>query len=268
MRRFYLPPEARGKQIVLEEREAHHALHVLRLRPGDSLQVLNGAGEIYDCTVSAIKKSAIELETVQKRTAAPLPWQLTVFQAIPKGKAFELIVEKLTELGVHRIVPLITERVVGGGSEQNDRRLERWSLTAIDAIKQCGSPWLPRIEPPVALPASLRVEKDFALKMVASLHSGAKHPGEWLRVPSSPALPLKLGIWIGPEGDFTQAELSSLTAAGCKPITLGPFVLRAETAAIYAASIVSYEMQARFGEAATIWPGPGPGIGAPDVPGA
>src|SRR3954453_21105794 len=134
MHRFYLPPEQCGASMRLEGREAHHAMHVLRLGVGDTLQILDGAGNIYDCRIASVHKSGVQLECVQQRSVPPLPWAITLFQALPKGKTFDLIVEKATELGAHRLVPIISERVVGSFSD-NDRKRERWKLTAVDAIK-------------------------------------------------------------------------------------------------------------------------------------
>src|SRR5881394_1916870 len=125
MHRFYLPPEKCGTTMHLEDREAHHAVHVLRLAAGDDAQILDGAGGVYDCRITSVHKSDVELEVIQRRSVSPLPWQITLFQALPKGKAFDLIVEKATELGAHRVVPIISERVVGSFSD-NDRKLERW----------------------------------------------------------------------------------------------------------------------------------------------
>jgi len=246
MRRFYLPPEKCGKSMVLEDREAHHAIHVLRLGVGDRLEILDGAGGIYSCAISAVRKSVVELRLEKQITLAPPPWRITLFQAVPKGKTFDWIVEKATELGVARIVPIITERVVAG-FENNERRLERWNLTAIDALKQCGSPWLPQIAKPLEFAAALPLAKELELTLVASLRAGAKHPREWLQQieERKAGSAFHIGVWIGPEGDFTGEELTALAGAGARPITLGHLVLRAETAAIYCISIINYEMQAR-----------------------
>src|SRR5438132_389270 len=133
MRRFYIPPErCQGERLCLEEREANHALHVLRLKRGDAVTVLDGAGTVFSCQIAKTSKSAVELTIVERRAVAPLPWRTTLFQAIPKGKLFEDIVEKATELGAHRIVPIISDRVVAT-PENPARKLERWKLAAVEA---------------------------------------------------------------------------------------------------------------------------------------
>ena len=243
MHRFYLAPErTSGEMLSLEGREAHHVKDVLRLRRGDAVEILNGAGEIYTCELTETGKSRVELRKIKRRFVAPLPWKITLFQSLPKGKNFVWIVEKATELGGFEIVPIITERVVSN-AENSEHKLERWQLTAIDAIKQCGSPWLPLIRTPMKFPAALSRNREFDLSLVGSLHGQAKHPREYLnKVIRTEA---KVAIWIGPEGDFTEREIADLLDAGAQPITLGSLVLRVETAAIYALSILNYEMQLR-----------------------
>ncbi len=156
---------------------------------------------------------------------------------------FEDIVEKATELGVHQIVPIISQRVVSS-MEHHERKMERWKLAAMAAIKQCGSPWLPVIEPPVPLEQSLRPDRRIDLSLVAALQSATNHPRYWLE--RLKKAPLQIGIWVGPEGDFTPEEISFLQKSEVHPVTLGNLVLRVETAAIYCLSVLNYEMQWSF----------------------
>src|SRR5438876_5633610 len=136
MHRFYLPPEQCGdKSMRLDGREAHHALHVLRLERADPVTILDGVGSVYSCRIAGTAKSEVQLEVLERQTAAPKPWRITLFQAIPKGKLFESIVEKATELGTSRIVPILSQRVVST-PENPERKLQRWKLAAIEAIKQ------------------------------------------------------------------------------------------------------------------------------------
>src|SRR5438552_2775148 len=122
MHRFYLPPEQCGdKSMRLDGREAHHALHVLRLKPGDPVTVLNGAGTIYAATIVRTSNSEVQLEVLERQTLAQRPWRITLFQSIPKGKLFENIVEKATELGIYRIIPILSQRVVST-PENPDRK--------------------------------------------------------------------------------------------------------------------------------------------------
>jgi 16S rRNA (uracil1498-N3)-methyltransferase len=245
MHRFYLPPDqCKQNGMVLEGGEAHHALRVLRLGSGDPVTILNGAGDVYSCRISSTTKASITLETVDSRKIPRSPWRITLFQAIPKGKVFDEIVEKATELGAFRIVPIISKRVVSI-PEDPQRKVERWKTAAIEAIKQCGSPWLPEIDVPLPLPAALKPYPAFDLSLVASLEGERRHPRHWLETLEAKNS-LNLAVWVGPEGDFTPEETSLVTQAGARPITLGELVLRADTAAIYCLSLLSYEMQARL----------------------
>ena len=247
MHRFYLPPDqCQAPVLTLGEREAHHALHVLRLRHRERVSVLDGAGHELLCEVTEPGRSELHLAVQERRTAAPPPCQVTLFQALPKGKLIETIIEKATELGAARVVPLVTERVVSRLDEESAaHKLAKWHWVAIDAIKQCGTPWLPRIEAPVTLEQCLGRKEKFELALLASLQAGARHPRHYFRAFQEQHArgPASACVWVGPEGDFAPAELEAITAAGALPMTLGPLVLRADTAAIYCLSMLSYELQ-------------------------
>jgi 16S rRNA (uracil1498-N3)-methyltransferase len=248
MHRFYLPPEqCQGPTLKLEDREAHHGLHVLRLRRGERVAVLDGAGHELLCETRETGRDAIQLEVVQKNFIAPLPYQVTLLQAIPKGKAFETIIQKATELGVHRIVPLLSERTVSHLDEESaESKLEKWRVVVIEASKQCGSAWLPRIDLPVSPKAFLSRAEKFELPLIASLQPDSRHPRERFRTffAERHRLPQTVCIWVGPEGDFSPAEMNAARSAGALPVSLGRLVLRSETAAIYCLSILNYELQA------------------------
>jgi 16S rRNA (uracil1498-N3)-methyltransferase len=248
MSRFYLPPDqCRDSTLFLAGREAHHALHVLRIQRGQQVTVLDGAGHEFTCEVQGFDRDKIELSLLEKRTIAALPYQITLLQALPKGKLFESIVQKATELGVFRIVPLIAERVVPQLEEKRAaNKTSKWQMAAIEAIKQCGSPWLPRLEEPVTPAQFLARGEKFDLPLIAALDSGTKHPRDHFRAfhARHDRLPESICVWIGPEGDFTPFEYSSIKASGALPITLGPFVLRTETAAVYSLSVLNYELRA------------------------
>ena len=247
MHRFYLPEDqCRDSRLTLEGSEAHHGLHVLRLRTGERVAVLDGAGHELLCETRALKKDTVELEVLQKNSIPPLPYQLTLVQAIPKGKLIESIIQKATELGATRIVPLISERVVTQIDEEASAdKLEKWRQVAVESIKQCGSPWLPQIDPPLTPKAFLARGELFDLPLIASLQSDSQHPREWFKrfVAEKQRRPQSVCVWVGPEGDFTPAEMSSAKSAGTLPITLGRLVLRSETAAIYCLSVLNYELQ-------------------------
>ena len=244
MHRFYLPPEElSGDALLLKDREAHHGADVLRLKPGESVEVLDGVGMRLRCDVRRVSRKEIEL-AVWERRCVPLPEsEITLLQAIAKGKTMETIIQKGTELGVTRVVPIQTERVISQlDNEGGQSKQAKWQLIAIEAIKQCGSAWLPRIDTPITPGAFLKRGEKFDLNLVGSLEGDGRHARHWFQ--SLSAAPRHVAVWIGPEGDFTPGELELIRASGAKPITLGDLVLRADTAAIYSISIIRHELEA------------------------
>ncbi len=249
MHRFYLPPgECAKEELFLRGREAHHALRVLRLRRGDRVAVLDGAGGEFRCDVEEYDRDKVKLAIVEKLFVPPLPYQITLFQALPKGKIIESIIQKATELGVYRIVPLLSERVLASGHMDAKAALnkaDKWRTVAIEAIKQCGSPWLPQIEGLLTPKQFLARKESFELPLIASLQPGSRHPREYFedfRV-AHKNKPKTISIWVGPEGDFSKDEVELITSAGALPISLGRLILRVETAAVYCLSILNYELQ-------------------------
>jgi len=245
--RFYLlPSQCHQPDLVLAGTDAHHALHVLRVKRGEPATVLDGAGQTFHCEVEQCGRDTVTLKVLERHLAPPPPWQITLLQAIPKGKLFESIIQKATELGVRRIVPLLSERVVTHIEEGKDalRKAAKWQLVAVEAIKQCGAPWLPRVEAPLTIPQFLARPESFDLPLLGSLQSDSKHPREYFRAfeQTHGRKPQTLCVWIGPEGDFSESEIAAIQSAGAKPITLGPLVLRTETAALYSLSIINYEL--------------------------
>lgn len=246
MHRFFIegvPPNS--TELCLEGSEAHHALNVLRVKIDTTVSVLDGAGAEYLCRVKDVRRNCIALAVLERRRFTQPPCPVTLFQAVVKNKAMDLIVHKTTELGVHRIVPVICDRsIVRPSPADAAEKAEKWRAVAIEAIKQCGQPWLPIIDKPRPLEHALREQQPPGLSIVASLQSGAKHPRECFmaHLAEHRHAPETVSVWIGPEGDFTQNELAAIIGAGAVPVTLGPFVLRSETAAIYSVAISNYEL--------------------------
>jgi len=246
MPNFFLPPDqCKGPTLHLTGREAHHALHVLRVRRGERVRVLDGHGQDFICEIDSSDRDKLRLQIIEKKVVPPPPWQITLLQAIPKGKLIESIIQKATELGVHRVVPLLSERVVTR-LDQKSEKSGKWESVAIEAIKQCGSAWLPRIEPAMTPAQFIARNEQFDLPFLASLQPGAQHPRKhFLDFQSRHRrAPRTICVWVGPEGDFSPAEVSAIESSGARPITLGRLVLRTETAALYCLSVLNYELQA------------------------
>jgi 16S rRNA (uracil1498-N3)-methyltransferase len=245
MHRFYLPPQpAAGGELLLGERESHHAVTVLRLREAERVAVLDGEGTEFLCEVIAVDKKATRLKVRQQDKIEPLPYQITLLQAMTNGKSMDFIIQKATELSVHRIVPLAAGRSVVK-VEDVESRLEKWRAIAIESIKQCGCPWMPIIEAPVTPAEFIASNESFDLPLIASLQGNTRH--QLACVEAYSRLPESLAVWIGPEGDFAPSEVNAILSAGFQPITLGRVILRSETAALYCLSTLNYEMQAPRG---------------------
>jgi len=235
MHRFFAPPSqwAWGR-VVLDEAEGRHAAEVLRLRVGDTASVFDGAGRVAEIRFLSVGKRRVEGEVVRELLVPRPGFELTLVQAIPKGKLFEWILEKATELGVSRIVPLLTERtVVQLDASERERKSDKWERVVVEACKQCGQNWLPLVELPVTTAQFLQKEPA-CRAFVGSLHPGAVPMGTALRE----QLPKAVSFLVGPEGDFTPDEMERFCAWGAQPVGLGEIVLRVETAAMYGLSVL------------------------------
>lgn len=249
MHRFYMPPEqCRAPELRLTGPEAGHARRVLRVRRGERVIVLDGAGGEFLCEVGDARRDEVRLAVVERRRHPEPASRITLLQAVPKGRIMEAIIQKATELGVARIVPLLTERVVTRleAEEEATHKADKWQAAAREAIKQCGAPWLPQVEQPLTPWEFLARKESFELPLIASLAGGSRPAREYFNAfqATHHRRPQSLCVWIGPEGDFTAAETEAIQSGGALPITLGPLVLRVETAAIYCLAILNYEMLA------------------------
>jgi 16S rRNA (uracil1498-N3)-methyltransferase len=247
MHRFYLPPErCAGAALRLDGREAHHALHVLRLKHGELVTVLDGIGNEFMCTVQNASRNVINLSVSLKNFVPAPPCAVTLLVGVPKGKIIEGIIQKAVELGARRIVPILSERVVTQLDDEGaESKRDKWQQVAIEAIKQCGATWLPKVEAPMTIEQFLARKEVFDLSLVGALQKERRHPREVLHEFETKhgRLPQNVGVWIGPEGDFTLDELQAIQNSGVQPVSLGKLVLRVETAAIYCLSFLNYELQ-------------------------
>lgn len=221
MNRFYTPEPLEPGEFVLDGPEAHHLVSVRRLGPGDRVSLFNGCGLEYPAEVVHADRKRATLN-VHEAVAADRerPFPLTIAAAMPKGDRGDFLVEKLVELGVARFVPLLAERSV---VQPKESRLEKLQQAVIEASKQCGRNVLMRID-------DLTRWSDFLKR--AEGWRAILHPGDGASTASPSA---GRTFAVGPEGGFTEAEVAAAEAAGWTRISLGPRILRIETAAIAAA---------------------------------
>lgn len=224
--------------VTLPEFAANHAVRVLRLRDGDAVTLFNGDGHDYSGQLALGKRETQVRIARVARVDNESPLSITLVQAIARGEKMDLILQKATELGVARIVPVISQRTeVKLDDDRADKRIVHWQRVLESACEQCGRAQIPTIESPLTLERSARLfaESD-ELKLVL-------HPDDGK--PLSTLLPMsQVAIAIGPEGGFSERDLGVLDQAGFTRLTLGPRILRTETAGLAAITA----LQARFGD--------------------
>lgn len=234
---------ADGDEIFLSEAESRHLVRVHRISPGDKVVVFNGRGREWTCQFLDTQARKARLDILSQHEIPPPQRSIALAQALPKGKNFEQIIRKATEIGVNAIYPLITSRTeIKLTNDRQQNKIDKWKTTAIEAAKQCGNSHLPEIAPVQSIDEFLTDKSDsFDLKLIASLQPNAKNLRSILNQNSEK--PSKCIWMVGPEGDFTDDEYTASVKAGFEPVSLGSLVLRCETAAIYSLSILSYELQ-------------------------
>lgn len=224
--RFYTPDPLGPGEYALAGAEAQHLSAVRRFTTGDLVTLFNGDGNDYRAEVVSAGKRSVVLRVLRAEPAdRELPFPLVVASALPKGDRADFLIEKLTELGVTRFVPLVTARSV---VVPKASAVEKFARAVIEASKQCGRNRLMAVDPPRTWDALLALGDLPANRLV--LHTG---PGLAGLTPGG-----GVAVAVGPEGGLTPAEVESAAAAGWRAASLGPRVLRVETAALAAAAVL------------------------------
>jgi 16S rRNA (uracil1498-N3)-methyltransferase len=250
--RVFIPllPPAGADLLALPAAETHHLVNVNRARVGDPVAAFDGTGLEWTCVLERVdgRKTAVLRVVSASRRAAPR-CALTLGQGLPKGGTMDDIVRQATELGAAVVAPLATARSeLHLDPDRAEKKIEKWRIAAIEAAKQCGNPFLPRIDPVQSLAAFLASApaREAELRLVASLHPGARSLRETLadfRAAHEGRAPRSAACLIGPEGDLTGDEVAAALSNGWTPVSLGPLVLRCDTAAAYALSALRCETE-------------------------
>jgi 16S rRNA (uracil1498-N3)-methyltransferase len=250
-RRFYAPSAAFGpdqKSVTLSAEETRHAREVLRLQSGDEIFVFDGAGREFHCAIQTISRDSTEVSVMAEvEPARPeSPLNLTLAIALLKGEKFDLVIQKATELGVKRIVPLDTERAdVRLRDDGANKRVARWRRIALEAAKQTGRAYVSEIAAPIALSEFLTVEENPISTNVARLMFSERGGRPLAEATNNFAgRPPTIVAVVGPEGGWTDAEIELAHEGGWEIVTLGGRILRAETAGITVVAL----LQHRFGD--------------------
>lgn len=242
MRQVFLPKgwiDTEKKQAILVDDPFHHVVHVLRKQKGDTVEAFDGQGAIYRARIAEITSERAVLEILDtRRSEAAGRFALTLGAGILKGKKMNWLVQKVTEVGVHTIVPLITRRTIARPGENGPDKAGKWEKVAVEAAKQCGSAHVPNIHHPVKLEDFLRESGNYDAKLLA-----------WEGKDAAPLRKTNLGrpasvlLLVGPEGGFDPKEVALAQQQGFALFGLGGNILRSETAAIVASALVLYELE-------------------------
>jgi 16S rRNA (uracil1498-N3)-methyltransferase len=243
IRVYVAEPITVGEPLALAPFAADHLLKVLRLSRGAAVTVFNGDGHDYDGTLETAGKGIALVLVGRAVPAAPeSPLELTLAQSVARGEKMDLILQKATELGVARIVPLISERTeVRLDEDRAGRRLAHWERVVQGACEQCGRAVVPVVDAPIALPAWIAEAGDAAARRL-TLHPAGAQSLRALQLDATRPLVLA----VGPEGGFGDRDLDALAHGGFERLSLGPRILRTETAGLAAIAA----LQAMLGDLA------------------
>ena len=238
MHRFYCSSEnvSQGRIIILDREQVHHLKDVLRLESGDEVVVFDDKGKVYQAQIEELSAQNVVLKIRDvRRTDKSKEILITIGCAIPKKSRMDDIIDKLTQLGVDRIIPLITERVIIKlGKDKKLQRQKRWQKIALSASKQSQRNTVPLVEVVTDFEEIINRAQDFDLKLIPNL----MEERQTLKEALVGKKPKNVLVLIGPEGDFTEDELNLAKSKGCVPVSLGNLVLRVETAAVAAVSFI------------------------------
>jgi 16S rRNA (uracil1498-N3)-methyltransferase len=234
---YVAEPLSPGRRHTIEGDPANHIARVLRLEPGDALTVFDGRGGEYAARIEAIRKGAVIVE-LQELSASNCesPLALTLAQGVSRGERMDWVVQKATELGVTRIVPILTERtVVKLDARQAERKRAHWRGIAVAACEQSGRERIPDVAAPLGLQEFLQGIDSGATRLLLS-------PTGTQRVADLRTAAGGIVVLIGPEGGLAETEQRAAVAAGFRAVRLGPRVLRTETAAVAALTLLQHQM--------------------------
>ncbi len=228
-------------RLVITGDDVNHIKNVLRAVSGDRLLVSDGSGSEYSVSIESMEKDRITasiLEIIPNRTEPPI--DITLFQGVPKSDKMETIIQKCVELGIKKIVPVLTERTVVRFKDLKDmeNKTARWRRISLEAAKQCNRGIIPRVEMPLELEKALAASQEYALRLIPYEEESDVGLREYISRHAAG----DICFFIGPEGGFAESEIGKARQYGIKPVTLGPRILRTETAGSAVLSILMYQL--------------------------
>ena len=244
MPRFFVSPDSvRENEIEITGIDVNHIKNVLRMQPGESVEVCDGQGTDYACVIKSLERESVTLDIeISSPSSTELKQRLYLFQGLPKSDKMELIIQKAVELGVYEIIPTVTSRcIVKLDAKKEDKKIARWQQISEAAAKQSGRGIIPKIKAPMTLKEALEYaraidtvlvpyEKAEGIESTRDILSEAKDKGS-------------VAVFIGPEGGFDEKEIELAGEMGAKAITLGKRILRTETAGLCVLSVLMFNAE-------------------------
>lgn len=249
MHRFFVPPESiQGDRVTLEGSLVHQLVRVLRMQPGNRILVLDDSGWETEVILVRVSGEQVTGQVAERRLAGGEPrTKISLYQSVLKGQRLELVLQKCTELGVVEFVPVISERCIISSLDDVSHKAERWQRIILEAAEQSGRARLPRLRPALMFPRACgRAKRLGGLSLIPweeertlGLRGAVRaDDGEGQRN----ARPFSINLFIGPEGGFTSEEIDTAKGYGLLPVSLGPRILRAETAGLAAVTAILCEL--------------------------
>ncbi|MFO7754160.1 MAG: 16S rRNA (uracil(1498)-N(3))-methyltransferase [Desulfobacteraceae bacterium] len=240
MQKFFISDtDSLDNTTIISGQDAKHISKVLRMKPGDMIDLTDGQGTDFKGEILEISKQAVKVmirETAGSSTESPL--SITVFQGMLKDRKMDTLVRHLTELGISDWIPLKCERAVAvPNAEKAAGRIRRWETISREALKQCRRSMAPEIGSPVSINEMAESAADFDLKIVFQENASSSSP----ELEEFKHLNIrKIAVMIGPEGGFSDNEIETVQKLGFRPYLMGPRILRAETAATAACTLIQH----------------------------
>lgn len=243
MRRFFVDPAAVGSQyITIDGEDVKHIKRVLRLKPGDQIEISDSDQWEYRCEISSISNDTVDARILDKQTFAREPKiNLALFQGVPKGNKMEQIVQKSTELGVRDITPVFMERSIVADHGKYNRKILRYNAIAREAAKQCRRGVVPVVHEALHSDDILNVMSEYDLVLLPYENEKDVSLKQALR--SLNEKPGSVALIIGPEGGFSEDEARRLIFGGALSVSLGKTIMRTETAGPAAIAMCYYEIE-------------------------
>jgi len=251
---FVAPEQIQKETLTLSSTESHHLARVLRVEAGQELTLFDGQGTRADAVITHVDKKGVEAKITARETIEPPPVEITLIQAVCKADRFEMILQKATELGVRTIQPVVTQNA-SLPAGKIEKMVNRGEAIIRNASQQCGTAWLPNFHrlrrlselfPSIGKTQQASAQPipnigNFDAVFIGSLYPDTKPFRDVFQTLEKSEIKTA-ALLIGPEGDFTEEEVSAAIEAGAIPVTFGKQILRTETAAIFGLSVLAYEL--------------------------